>query len=226
MNEFSYQQFAQHYKLTEGFEKLLYDTYVKYHNDPMITPFQLNNPPSGVLNKVSKECIQMAKDTGMDIGIEVNGYTLMVIRQKLIQLCGVGSTGLSRTNSNVGIGYPMMNLNNKFSSMQGQSPLKLDYFSFESPSGQLQSPMVNHSPQSLQSSFLAYPLQGQQTYQQGQGGLQPSFMNEQIQREQLQEQIQEQFERELVIPELYNATSNRKRESLRLKRSGSAFSYN
>lgn len=219
--DFSYQQFASHYRLTDVFEKLLYEIYQSYHTNPQITPFQVNNPPSGVLNRVSKDALHTAQENGMEIGIEVNNYTLSIIRQKLIQLCRVssqGSTGLVRNNSvsSVGGNFPMLNLNNKFNQVAPSSPWELrtptesqGYFSFETPP-----PFAPYAPQ--QQTPSTPPTQQ----------LQPSFLHEQIQQQQLHDHIQEQMKQEIVIPELFNATSNRKRESLRLKRSGSAVTYN
>lgn len=229
--DFSYQQFASHYKLSDVFERHLYDVYQRYHANPEITPFQINNPPSGVLNRVSKDALITAEEQGMEIGIEINNYSLAIIRQKLIQLCrsssicSSSSSGTniimsqSRNNSVSSVNtplnnFPTLNLNTKFNQIGGfnqtapQSPWESrtsmepqqsgGYFSFEAP------------PQ-----FARDQIQAPQ--------LQPSFLHEQIQQQQLQEQMKQA---EVVIPELFNATSNRKRESLRLKRSGSAVTYN
>lgn len=186
--------FANHYKLTESFDNLLYDTYQKYQDNPTITPFNELNPPSGVINNVTKEALRIAMEKGIDVGIEINNYALTIIRQKLIQLC---KTNTSRTNSVTSLtNFPSLNLSTRFNS-DLKTPTE-GLFNFEPPHLSTSSGTVQ--------------------------GLQPSFVTEQNNICPISANpspINEYF-----VPDgLFNATSNRKRESLRLKRSGNQASF-
>ncbi|KAH3680781.1 hypothetical protein WICMUC_000132 [Wickerhamomyces mucosus] len=205
-NEINLSQFAKNYTLTPNFEQLLIDTYQNYQLNPTITPFSSLSPPSGIVNRVSKDALSKAMELNMDIGIDINNYSLTIIRQKLIQLCGANNEGERSRNSSVSssTNIPMMNLSNKFNNLPQSNSTstptdKSDgcVFSFEAPEAQFQPAFqseLNHQ-QHLQ--------QQQQQQQQGQS---PSLQAE--------------------FPEgLFNATSNRKRESLRLKRSGNKITY-
>jgi len=235
-NDFSYSNFASHYKLTDLFENLLLETYLSYQMNPTITPFNESNPPYGVINKVSKDALQKAMDENIEIGIEVNNYSLTIIRQKLIQICQQNSsttpTG-SRQNSFQGA----LNLQTKFNQIPSgvstpnnisTTPMN-EYFNFELP------PQPPQQQQQLQQPFPLQPQyqpQYQSPYQpqpqpqpqpQAAPQLQPSF---ELHHPRLERSDSNASAASPLIPELFNATSNRKRESLRLKRSGNKIVYN
>lgn len=208
-NDFSYSNFASHYKLTDLFEKLLMDTYLNYQMNPTITPFNENNPPYGVINKVSKEALQKAMDDNIEVGIEINNYSLTIIRQKLLQICHQNTVSTptgSRQNSFQGA----LNLQSKFNNIPSgfstpnnisTTPMN-EYFNFEvPPQQQLQQPA-----QQLQPSFDTYAPPPQNRLERSDSNASCGSG--------------------VIIPDLFNATSNRKRESLRLKRSGNKITYN
>lgn len=112
--EFSYTQFATNYKLSEKFEKHLLEIYEKFYSNPQLTPFSYNNPPSGILNRVTKEALKSARSSGCDIGIEIDSYSLPIIRQKLIQLCRA-----SLNNQNI---ENQLNLPNAHQTSSGPNP--------------------------------------------------------------------------------------------------------
>jgi hypothetical protein len=211
-NDLNLTSFANHYKLTESFENLLFDTYQIYQTNPTVTPFNEINPPSGVINKVTKEALKIAVEKGIEVGIEINNYSLTIIRQKLIQLCKSSNQQngrTSRTNSMSSMnGFPSLNLQTRLSNNpQLQQPLfdlrtpTEGFFSFETPL----TPVSQQQP-------LGHKFQETE--------LQPSFLQEPV-------SIgtppipSGSPSNEFFVPDgLFNATSNRKRESLRLKRSG------
>lgn len=205
-NEFSYSQFASNYKLTDLFEKLLMETYLNYQMNPTITPFNENNPPYGVINKVSKDALTSAMEKNIEIGIEINNYSLTIIRQKLLQICQQNTvttpTG-SRQNSFQGA----LNLQQKFNNIPASG--------FSTPNNIATTPMTE---------YFNFEVPPQTQPQQLQAQLQPSF--------ELGHPPQNRLERTdsnasgSTIPDLFNATINRKRESLRLKRSGNKITYN
>ncbi|ONH69882.1 hypothetical protein BON22_0381 [Cyberlindnera fabianii] len=231
-NDFSYSQFASHYKLSEPFESMLCETYQTYQTNPQITPFNASNPPSGILNKVSKDALKRAVDSGIDIGIEVNNYSLVIIRQKLIQLCRSSSVSsasttaqpplnyaqhqvtATRTNSVSSLnGFPTVNLSSKFSS----TPPIQTASAFQQPMWDLRTPTESPS-----ASYFSFEVPNTPPAS-SESQLQPSFMHEQLEA---QQHLEHQIKQDIVLPELYNATSSRKRESLRLKRNGSKVTYN
>lgn len=206
-NEFNFQSFAANYKLTEAFEGLLMKVFNSYLMNPTITPFSETNPPSGILNKVSKESIKLAQEQGVEIGIDINNYSLTIIRQKLMQLCRRGSGSSisytqpnTRNNSTTSLNtFPSVNLSSKFCGTPGASSSRAEPVSY----------------------FNYDPWQQQQQQQPFAQQLQP--------QQQLQEPMPVQLQRTESTTSsdgLFNATSNRKRESLRLKRTGSVVAYN
>ncbi|CCH43874.1 hypothetical protein BN7_3428 [Wickerhamomyces ciferrii] len=231
-NEFSYSNFASNYKLTEIFEKLLMDTYMNYQMNPTITPFNESNPPYGVVNKVSKDALNAAMNENIEIGIEINNYSLTIIRQKLLQLCHkdiVHTPSTSRQNSFQG----GLNLQSKFNNIPSglntpnniqpqQQGQMTEYFNFEHPSVQQQ---LNQPPPAfggLQPSFEATPLANPY----------PRPTTPQCQQfsgpppQARLERSDSNASNSNMYPDLFNVTSNRKRESLRLKRTGNQITYN
>lgn len=210
-SDFSYSNFASHYKLTDLFEKLLLETYLNYQMNPTITPFNETNPPYGVVNKVSKEALQRAMDQNIEVGIEINNYSLTIIRQKLLQICHQNATTTptgSRQNSFQGA----LNLQSKFNNIPS---------GFSTPNNISTTPMTEYFN-------FEVPPQQPQPQQQQQQQLQPSFETFPPQQPQnrLERSDSNASGTSSLIPDLFNATSNRKRESLRLKRSGNKITYN
>jgi hypothetical protein len=193
--------FATNYRLTDQFEQLLLDTYTSHQLDPTTTPFNESSPPSGVLNTVARNALQLAMEQEVDVGIELNNYALTIIRQKLIQLVRTPPGRASRTSSMSSLNnIPQLNLQTRFAQQQPFTPTE-GYFSFESPMTPVTSSAIGgalQSPAHLQPSF----------HSEAAGSTTPPVG---------------QLDN---IPEgLFNATVNRKRESLRLKRSGNQASF-
>lgn len=69
---------------TPAFMKLLLSTYQDVSTDPRITPFDTTNPPSGILNKVSKLAIETALQKNIDIGYEFSHHLVTMVRHCLL----------------------------------------------------------------------------------------------------------------------------------------------
>ncbi|CCE62722.1 hypothetical protein TPHA_0D00790 [Tetrapisispora phaffii CBS 4417] len=67
------------------FTKLLLEIYSDFASDPLVTPFDYSNPPSGVLNRVAKISVEESKKKNIEIGVDTNNWLLTLIRFKLQQ---------------------------------------------------------------------------------------------------------------------------------------------
>ena len=70
---------------TPQFVKLIMEIYQLVCSDPTITPFDDNNPPSGILSRVAKISIEQAEVRNIEIGYKRSRYLLTLIRKRLLQ---------------------------------------------------------------------------------------------------------------------------------------------
>ncbi|KAH3683325.1 hypothetical protein WICPIJ_005706 [Wickerhamomyces pijperi] len=209
-NELNLASFASNYKLTSEFESLLMEVYCSYQTNPQITPFNESSPPSGLITLVTKDTLQQALEKNIDIGIDVNNYTLTIIRQKFIQLChkAYGFDTRSRNNScGSMVSIPNVNLMSKFTNTPpsaSSSSSQTDTLSTSNDSNLFSFELPNTPPATANSST-------------SNGGLQPSVR---IHDSNIDQSVNSPVPSGDVPESLFNATSQRKRESLRLKRTG------
>ncbi|CCF56473.1 hypothetical protein KAFR_0B01740 [Kazachstania africana CBS 2517] len=70
---------------TPQFVNLLMEIYGFICSDPTITPFDITNPPSGILNKVSKIAIEESVSNNIEIGVDSTNHLLSLTRNRLLQ---------------------------------------------------------------------------------------------------------------------------------------------
>ena len=68
---------------TRQFVNLILEIYQMVTSDPSSTPFDISNPPSGILNKVAKLSIDEAARRNIEIGVDKNNWLLTLIRYRL-----------------------------------------------------------------------------------------------------------------------------------------------
>lgn len=87
---------------TPQFLKLIMKVYQNVCSDPTVTPFDTNNPPSGILNRVAKVAVEESENKNIEIGYERNSWLLTLVRHKLLEEVHKDSY-LSRSGSAVSI---------------------------------------------------------------------------------------------------------------------------
>ncbi|AET41151.1 Cip1p Ecym_7316 [Eremothecium cymbalariae DBVPG len=70
---------------TPDFVRLLLNTYYLACSDSTGTPFDHNNPPSGILNKVAKLAVEISDRDGLEIGCGRDKWLLTAIRKRILQ---------------------------------------------------------------------------------------------------------------------------------------------
>lgn len=121
---------------TPRFVSLLSEVYVQVCSDPTITPFDSNNPPSGILHRVSKIAVEKADAEHIDIGIERNSWLLTLVRQRLLMEARKESY-LSRNSSIISLPpvpqFGIENISAPFGNSQlQQQQQQQDYFNCSS----------------------------------------------------------------------------------------------
>ncbi|CAR28444.1 hypothetical protein ZYGR_0S00740 [Zygosaccharomyces rouxii] len=87
---------------TPQFLALMLEVYQNVCSDPTVTPFDSNNPPSGILDRVAKIAVEESENKGVEIGYERNSWLLTLIRHRLLEEVHKDSY-LSRSGSAVSI---------------------------------------------------------------------------------------------------------------------------
>lgn len=100
---------------TPQFVKLIMEIYQLVCSDPTITPFDDNNPPSGILSRVAKISIEQAEVRNIEIGYKRSRYLLTLIRKRLLQ--EIRKNGYLSRNASLSelpppIQFPLMTSNN------------------------------------------------------------------------------------------------------------------
>ena len=171
---------------SQQFVSLLLEMYLQVCSDPTITPFDTNNPPSGILHKVSKAAVEKAEGTNVDIGVERNAWLLTLVRQRLIKEVRKESY-LSRNSSIISLPpVPQFGVETISSCIQPQTlshGTAPDYFSCnatDTPN------LLAYSAAYNNFSGLNSPFDSKQSYQQLQQPLQMSQLPSQAQVQQQQ----------------------------------------
>lgn len=126
-------------QFSQQFISLLMEAYQVISMDPTVTPFDVMNPPSAILNRVAKLAIDTAAERAIDIGFERNNWLLTLVRQRLLQ--EVRKDGyLSRNASLASLPpapmFEMMNQNSNSTSnsntmfQPGNEGYGVDYFNY------------------------------------------------------------------------------------------------
>ncbi|SCU77972.1 LAFA_0A04236g1_1 [Lachancea sp. 'fantastica'] len=108
------------------FLRLLMDVYQDICSDPTATPFDINNPPPGILNRSAKVAVSRAEEQGVDHGREKNAILISAVKQRLQQEVRQ-EVYLSRNSSMVSL--PPMPV---FNSSDLTPPMSSDYFTVHS----------------------------------------------------------------------------------------------
>ncbi|CEP63561.1 Cip1p LALA0_S08e05402g [Lachancea lanzarotensis] len=108
------------------FVRLLMDVYQDICSDPTATPFDINNPPPGILNRAAKLAVSRAEENGVDYGREKNAILISAIKQRLQQ--EVRQDGYLSRNSSM-VSLPPMPV---FNSSDLTPPMSSDYFNVHS----------------------------------------------------------------------------------------------
>ncbi|SCU78164.1 LAME_0A03532g1_1 [Lachancea meyersii CBS 8951] len=137
------------------FLRLLMEVYQDICSDPTATPFDISNPPPGILNRAAKLAVSRAEERGVDYGREKNAILITAVRQRLQQ--EVRQDNYLSRNSSV-VSLPPMPM---FNPSDLTPPMPTDYFSLQSelPHQQpLSAPfqMPNYGTNQLQAPQMPY----------------------------------------------------------------------
>ncbi|CDO96573.1 unnamed protein product [Kluyveromyces dobzhanskii CBS 2104] len=152
---------------TTQFVSLLLEVYLQVCSDPLVTPFDSSNPPSGILHRVSKLAVDAADADQVEIGLERNSWLLTLVRQRLLKEVRKESY-MSRNSSVISL-PPAPQFGNETSSTNMQQHSPQDYFSCNAMGAANSPPSsfpTNNYYAGLNSSFESRPSSQHQQLQQ------------------------------------------------------------